>query len=278
MIQKLTQPTIKLRALITVVGTAAIILLAAVIIYAQADAKKAAPKYTEVRYSADATSYRWEGDDRILVLSGNVKFVQGDTVLVADKVDYRESTRTASAAGKLRIYDDLNSITGDKCTVFFKDKKGTITGSVHMIAKPKPKADEDADSKSLKSQIKDETNLDCSAIDYFYKEKRAVLSSPVKVVQKDRTVTADNAVYLGNDEIIELAGNVKGNDEKDKHNFTSPKVRISLKDTDQWIEAEKATGTFYIKDDEEEPVPAEKTSDKPAEKPAPTPDTTQGKQ
>ena len=52
----------------------------------QADPKKPAePKYTEIKYSADQSSYRWQENDRILVLTGSVKFVQAtimNTVIV----------------------------------------------------------------------------------------------------------------------------------------------------------------------------------------------------
>jgi lipopolysaccharide assembly outer membrane protein LptD (OstA) len=224
-----------------------------------ATAKQAEPKYTEVKYWADSSSYRWDGEDRILALKGNVKFVQEDTVLIADKIDYRESTRTANASGNLKIYDEQNSITGDTCLVNFKEKRGTLTGNVRMVAKPKPKPEASGGSskpKSLKSEWKDEAVLTCDKIDYFYKEKRAVIASPVTIVQKDRTVTADSATYLGKDEIVQLVGNVKGKDEKERHSFSAPKVTVSLKADDEWIEAEKATGSFYVKEEEEEAKPA----------------------
>ena len=230
--------------------------------------KPAEPKYTEIKYSADMTSYRWDGEDRILVLKGNVKFVQGDTVLLADKVDYRESTDTAIATGSLKIYDDRNTITGDTCSVNFEEKKGTLTGNVRIVAEPKPKPQGSSDSKpkSLKSEWKDELVITCDKVDYYYKEKKAVIPSPVTMVQKSRTVTADSATYLSKEEIIQLVGNVKGRDEKDKHSFSAPKVTISIKENDEWIEAEKATGSFYVKEKEEESKPAEKTTEQPAEK------------
>ena len=240
------------------------------------ETKPAEPKYTEIKYSADASSYKYEGADRILVLKGNVKFVQGDTVLVADKIDYRESTRTAVASGNLKIYDDQSTITGETCTVNFKEKKGTLTGSVHMVAKPKPKpetttaAADTSKPKSLRSEFKDEVDITCDKIEYWYKDKRAVVSSPLKMIQKTRTLTADSGTYLGKDEIVELVGNVKGTDDKEKHSFSAPKVTVSLKKDAEWIEAEKATGSFYVKEEEETP-PAEKAPEKAPAKPAVTP-------
>jgi lipopolysaccharide assembly outer membrane protein LptD (OstA) len=85
------------------------------------------------------------------------------------------------------------------------------------------------------------------------------------MVQKTRTLTADSATYNGKDEIVQLVGNVKGSDEKERHSFSAPKVTISLKKDDEWIEAEKATGAFYVKEEESTPAP------KPTEKPKPAP-------
>ena len=267
---------------------AALMALVSAIAAQQADTKKPAPdkigtgepKYTEIKYEADMSSYKWDGDDRILVLKGNVKFIHGDTTLLADKVDYRESTRTANATGNLKISDDQSATTADACIMNFKEKKCSLTGGVNMVANPKPKAEsapKEDKPKSLKSEWKDETTITCDKVDYFYKEKRAVISSPVKIVQKTRIVTADSATYLGKEEIVRLTGNVKGQDEKDRHSFSAPKVTISLKENDEWIEAEKATGSFYVKDEEEESQPAEKpaetTPEQPAEEPAMKPGT-----
>lgn len=228
-----------------------------------APTKPAEPKYTEIKYAADKSSYRWEGEDRILVLAGHVKFVQGDTTITADKVDYRESTKIANAAGNLKIYDGQNTITGDSCTMSFKEKKGSVVGNVSMVAKPKPKQNPPADAK--KSEWKDEVAVTCAAIDYYYKDKKAVVPSALTIIQKGRTITADSATYLGKDEVLQLVGNVKGHDDKENHSFAAPRVTISLRDNNEWMQAEKASGTFYVKD-EDEPTPPEKTAEKPTDK------------
>lgn len=255
-----------------VIAAGALVLLSALLAAQQAAAPKE-PKYTEVKYSADMSSYKWEGQDRILVLKGNVTFTHDDTVLTADKVDYRESTRTATATGNLTIKDDQNTITGNDCTVNFKEKKGTISGNVRMVAKPKPKPEttDSSKPKSLKSELKDEAVITCEKVEYYYKEKRAVVSTPLTITQKNRVVTADSAVYLGKEDTVQLVGNVKGRDEKDKHSFEAPKVTMSLKADNEWIEAEKASGSFYVKEEqpEEQPKPAEQ----PAETAAPRPGT-----
>jgi lipopolysaccharide assembly outer membrane protein LptD (OstA) len=235
-------------------------LAAGAVLFAEQSSTPPAPKYTQVKYSADDSSYRWIGENRILVLKGNVKFVHGDTTMVADRVEYDESSRTATGTGNLKIFNMESNVTGDKCVLSFKEKKASIVGNVVLVSKPKP----DAAKKGKGSfQTRDEVTVTCASLDYFYKEKKAVIPTPLVIVQKDRRITADSGTYYEDDDKVILTGNVKGEDEKAKHSFTSPKVTISLKDNDQWMQAEKASGTFYVKDEEEEKKPA-----KPAEKPA----------
>lgn len=226
--------------------------------------KSSEPKYTEIKYSADVTSYRWEPQDEILVLKGNVKFTQGDMTLVADRVEYRKNDQTAVASGNLRIADDQTAITAEACTVNFKDRKGTLSGNVRIVSKPKPKSSENADNKSLRSQWKDEVLVTCQKVDYYYKLKKAVIPGPLVINQKERTVTADSGTYLVGEERALLVGNVTGKDEKERHTFAGQKVVVSFKTGDEWIEIEKASGSFYVKEEREtriEEQPAQESTE-----------------
>lgn len=216
--------------------------------------KLSEPEYMEIKYSADVTSYRWESQDEILILKGNVKFAQGNMTLLADRVEYRKSNQTAIASGNLKITDDQTTITAESCIVNFKDKKGTLSGNVRMVSKPKPKDSENADNTSLKSQWKDEIIITCQKVDYDYKLKKAAIPGPLSINQKDRTLTADSGTYFVAEERALLVGNVVGKDEKEKHTFAGQKVAVSLKAGDEWIEVEKASGTFYVKEEQESKV------------------------
>lgn len=213
--------------------------------------KSSEPKYTEIKYSADVTSYRWEPQDEILVLKGNVKFTQGDMTLVADRVEYRKNNQTAVASGNLKIEDDRTAITAETCIVDFTNKKGTLSGNVRIVSKPNLKSSENADNTSLRSQWKDEILVTCQKVDYYYKLKKAVIPGPLSINQKDRTVTADSGTYFVSEERALLTGNVTGKDEKEKHTFAGQKVVVSFKAGDEWIEIEKASGTFYVKEEQE---------------------------
>lgn len=230
------------------------LMLVAVAVVAQQPARTLPePKYTEIKYSADASSYRWEGDDRVISLKGNVKFIQGDTTVTADKADYREKTKAAVIVGNLKIADPQTTVTGEQCTVNFEAKTAALTGKVSMVARPKSKPEAPADdaNKSLKSEWKDEAVVTCDKIEYFYKEKRAEASGNLKIVQKNRVITADAATYLVKEEILKLAGNIQARDDQERHSFSAPKVTVSLKEGEEWIEAEGASGTFHVKDEDQ---------------------------
>lgn len=253
--------TSRYRAVAAAIGALTLVALVTTVLSAQQPApapKPAEPTYRELKLeNADKQFVRLS--DKVTVLSGNVRMVTGDIHLNADKVEYQETTKSATATGNLRILDERNIITGDRCTMDFKAKKCNIAGSVKMVARPKEQ--KTPDDKSLKSQLKEETTIVCAAIDYFYKDKKAVIASPITITQTHRKITADSATYLGKDELIELTGNVKAVDDETRNTMSTPSARISLKDTDQWIEMEKTTGVFYIKDDDAESKPAQPKSE-----------------
>jgi lipopolysaccharide assembly outer membrane protein LptD (OstA) len=225
--------------------------------------KSPEPKYTEVHYSADVTSYRWVDNNETLILRGNVTFTQGDMTLTADKVEYQKNSQTATASGNLKITDNRITITADSCSVNFKEKKGILAGNVCITSIPKQKSNTTSNKNTLKSNLEGKTVITCQSVEYYYKSKKAVIPTPLTIVQENKTVTADSGTYFVDEERALLIGNVKGIDEKRKHSFTGQKVTVSLKEGDEWIEIEKASGTFYIKEEQEsqtESQPTEKSA------------------
>ena len=211
-----------------------------------------APSYKYVEVRADKTRYKY-GDSEIAILTGNVKITQGDTVLTADKIEYNENEdiQTAVATGSVKIVDPDAEITGDKGIAYFNEKRAVIDGNIKVVAKLKPKPAE-KDKKTIKSEWKDKAVITCDKIEYFYKKKEASAVGNLKMIQKDRTLTAGQAFYQVKPEIITLSGGVKGRDSKGQ-TFSAPgKVTASIKDGDEWIEMEHAVGTFRIKEEKDE--------------------------
>jgi lipopolysaccharide assembly outer membrane protein LptD (OstA) len=251
------------RIIIAAVALAATLAPLSAIISAQQPAPKQPakdPDYKDVEIKADLLKRRW-GSEKTVLLSGNVVIKQGDTVLKSDKVEYDETTQIAKSPGVLTISDPENDIRGDSGVAYLKERRGVLTGNIKLVAKPRQKA-QTYDKKP--AELRDAATMTCDTLEYLYKQKQATASGNLKIVQKDRTVTAEKAIYNVKDEIVTLTGNVKGSDEKGQNFSSGGKVTVSIKDGDEWMEMEQAAGTFKVKSEEEESsVPAKTPEKKP---------------
>jgi lipopolysaccharide assembly outer membrane protein LptD (OstA) len=211
------------------------------------------PDYKDVSLKADLVKRNW-GAKKMVFLTGNVVITQGDTVIKSDKIEYDEDTQIAKSPGQISITDPDNDIRGDSGIAYLKQRRGSLDGNVKLITKPKQKTG--ATDKS--AEWRDPVTVTCNTIEYLYKQKQATASGNLKMLQKERTVMADKAVYLVKDERMTLTGNVHGSDEKGQSMTAGGKVTVSMKEGDEWIEMEQAAGTFKVKS-EEEPAPTTPT-------------------
>lgn len=238
-------------------------LLGAGLLAAQSPVEKSV-KYVNLDLTADKATWNHTNDRAALV--GNVILTHGDTIVKASRVDYDKVKETAHAEGTPRITSAQNDLSGDTIDVDLKKKVAVIKGNVKILAKPTAAAATATDAtaavkQSLKDQVKDPVSILCDVVEYYYKEKRMVASGNLKIVQKDRTATAEKAVFTQSDELAILTGNVHVADVKGQ-TFDAPKVTISLKKGDDWVDAERVKATFKIR--EEEDVTASPSSPAPA--------------
>ena len=208
--------------------------------FAQKDAAPIAKKQPETASgSADLIKSIW-GDNKKVLMKGNVVFVHTDTTVKSDMVEYDQNSKIAVSPGKLSISNPECDIFADKGSVDFKNKTSFMENNVKLLVKPK-----ESDNKSL-PDINKPTTITCSKLEYKYKAKLAVLSGMVKFEQENRWITANSAEYDINKEILVLKGKIHGED-RDGQTFSAPeKVIISLKKGDEWMEAPNSKATFKI--------------------------------
>jgi len=217
---------------------------------APADAKKKGPETVAGR--ADFMKSVW-GNEKTVLMRGNVKFTHGDTVLTCDEVQYDQTARIAVSPGRIVITDPECDITGDKGTAYFKKRIGVIEGNVTMLVKPKKAEEEPADKNSVRAKLKQPTTVTCEKLEYNYRTKIASATGGVSLKQEKRSATAQKLIYDEKNEIITLIGDVKGIDE-DGQTFSAPdKVVISVKKGAEWMEAPNASATFKVETQEETP-------------------------
>lgn len=242
----------KLVVAIAVLALAAVALICGLGL-AQEQKPASEPDYKDVSLKADLVKRNW-GAKKMVFLTGNVVISQGDTVIKSDKIEYDEDAQIATSPGPISITDPDNDIRGNSGIAFLKQRRGSLDGNVKLITKPKQRAG--ATDKS--PEWRDPVTVTCNTIEYLYKQKQATASGNLKMLQKERTVMADKAVYLVKDERMTLTGNVHGSDEKGQTMTAGGKVTVSMKEGDEWIEMEQAAGAFKVKS-EEEPAPTAPT-------------------
>lgn len=197
---------------------------------------------------ADLMKVVW-GEERKVLLTGNVIFTQEDTRIASDYVEWDRKQETAIFPGKLSITTPEAEATAAKGQAFFKKRVGILEGSVSMIFRPKEEKLVE-DKESVQTSMHRETTMTCSKLEYDYKNKIAVATGGVTICQKERTVTADKVVFDQNQELLTLNGNVRVVDDQGQE-FNAPgEAKISIKKGQEWIEAPNPTAKFKVDIDE----------------------------
>ncbi len=182
----------------------------------------------------------------------------GDAVFTADRAEQDIPGRRVTATGNLRMTEPRAEGTGDKLDIDLKDKLAVLTGNVRFTLRPRntdgPPPDTE-DTRTLSTELRKPVLIECDRAENRYRDKQVTLTGSLKLTQtiadgKQRTLTAEKAVYDGRTETVVLSGNVYGRDEKGQE-FRMPRVTIGVKEGDEWVRAEDG-GTIVVFDEEEE--------------------------
>jgi len=214
----------------------------------------------------------WKGRARsqndVLKVS-DLQVLDGDTEMKAKSAELDNEQQHVVATGDLQMKDPRAELTGDKLEAWLDEKRAMLTGHVRLLVKPKENGEpKPADEKKSETgaQPSDEEEkftlenvkkypivITCDEIEYFYRRKTANLKGNLKATQtlkngKIRTLTAQKAEYDQKKELLTLTGNVTIEFEKGK--LLTPKVVVSVKEGDEWFEADPGSGIITV--DEEE--------------------------
>jgi lipopolysaccharide export system protein LptA len=215
----------------------------------------------------------WKGRARsqndILKVS-DLQVLDGDTEMNAKSAELDNEQQHVVATGNLLLKDPRAELTGDKLEAWLDEKRALLTGSVRLLVKPKENGEQkpsvekrtetgtqppDEEEKfTLENVKKYPIVITCDRIEYFYRKKAASLTGSLKATQtlrngKTRTLTAEKAEYDQKKEILTLIGNVTIEFEKGK--LLTPKVVVSVKEGDEWFEADPGSGVITVDEEEE---------------------------
>jgi len=195
-----------------------------------------------------------------------------DAVFTANKMDVKSEgdVHEITCTGNPVLTDPENRITAEKVVAYSTPRQAEFVGNVKMVSTPKKQQQEGKDEIRNKLGTEPSTTT-CDRLSYNYSAKRAFAKGNVKIVQKARTLWADEGTYDQNLELITLKGNVRLQNEGEeelKELKNAETATISLQN--DWIDIVAKQGSrvqmiFHVKDDDQKPAddtakPEEKTA------------------
>jgi len=167
----------------------------------------------------------------VLTISGQVTITSLETKLITDAVTFDRGGQLATAPGKIQFDDVQQTLTADSGTANYKMTQADLKGNVQVAVRTLP---EDG-TKPLGTLTGDQ-------LSYNWKDRVATVTGNVTLKLRDRTITADKAIYDGRAQTVALSGNVVIlNDQGDK--LTAPKVQMTLKPGGEEMNLDEGTST-----------------------------------
>jgi len=181
---------------------------------ASAQEEKKETEESEVSIEADNVTYDKSTDK--MVFAGNVIIVQEDITLTAQGADFDVDKKIGQIKGDIKLVQDDITITGEILEAFLNDKKYIFQEKVILVQERKDQEDKE-----------DNITWNCNNLEIFTDTQDLTATGEVKILKKDYTITAGEAVYNDKEQKITLTG----------------KVRIE-EESGRWITGDKAV--FYI--------------------------------
>jgi len=181
---------------------------------ASAQEEKKETEESVVNIAADNVTYDKSTDK--MIFEGNVTVTQEDITLTAQEADFDVDKKVGQIKGNIKLVQTDITITGETLEAYLNDKRYIFQEKVILIQERKDKEEKE-----------DNITWNCSNPEIFTDTQDLTATGEVKIVKKDYTITAGEAVYNDKEQKITLTG----------------KVRIE-EEGGRWITGDKAV--FYI--------------------------------
>ncbi len=181
---------------------------------ASAQEEKKETEESVVNIQADNVTYDKSTDK--MIFKGNVIITQEDITLTAQEADFDVDKKIGQIKGDIKLVQSDITITGENLEAYLNDKRYIFQEKVILIQERKDKEEKE-----------DNITWNCNNLEIFTDTQDLTATGEVKILKKDYTITAEEAVYNDKDQKITLAG----------------KVRIE-EEAGRWITGDKAV--FFI--------------------------------
>lgn len=142
---------------------------------------------------ADVTEGVYKQDEQVLILTGHVKVVHGQTTLTCDKATAREADKIIIAEGNVKVVDSKNSMTltcgyGE----YYRDRKYVVAMKGPVLTSTK---------NGQRPLV-----ITADLMEMYTDDNRGIATGSVHVVSEQTNATGAMAVYFGKQDKIELTG------------------------------------------------------------------------
>jgi lipopolysaccharide export system protein LptA len=207
--------------------------------------------------AVEVTGDTLSNDDRQMVLDHAI-IRQKDTTFTADHMviekDPAGHPEKVTATGNPRGWNERDEVTGDKMTVYPKERRAVVEGHFRAVVKPQPGDEPSEDPSDLRGQVKDGV-MTGDHLDYDYRNKNVAAQGNLKMTSRGRVATGERLFYTDSTEIVQFFGPVHAHDEKSQTFDTAAGLTLSLNKKGISHVPGKFKAVLYVPDDEEPAIP-----------------------
>ncbi|MGQ9731036.1 MAG: OstA-like protein [Candidatus Zipacnadales bacterium] len=208
---------------------------------------------------------KYDPEQNVYYLTGNVHFIHKDTHLYCDEAEYNDDKETARAVGNLKLVQAETTVTGDLMTADFNEEVAEVIGNVRLITKKKKEANKkesetagqassadqsdqsaekhqqsatgesDAEKSGRWDEYKEKlTTITCDKLSYWYEAERAIATGNIVVEQDDKVCYAEEAEYVEADDLLTLKGNPVRVVMESGNTFQTPWIKVEVEGERFW--------------------------------------------
>lgn len=171
---------------------------------------------TDFNLRVTAQTLRYDDQKHFLTLDGNVVFTHLDTQITAPHAEFYTDKQVGYFTKGVRITQPGTTITADKLSAFYADRKAVLTGHVHAVTEKVKPADEgkkptpgNKNAKTAPSATVPTVML-CNELDYWWEKQEGDAIGDVKIRQGDKRAFSDRAHYTGGEvRLVHMYSNVR---------------------------------------------------------------------
>ncbi len=211
------QKTYFIKIIVLLFSLFLIVTLSSVVVLAQKAESEEGKEATETTVSIEADKVLYDKSMDKMNFQGNLRILQEDIVLTAEEAEFDVNQKIGQIKNNIKLVQKDITITGEALEAFLNDKRYIFQGEVKLIQERK-----DEEGKE------DNIIWNAPQLEILADSKDITATGGVKILKKDYTITAEQAVYNDQEQKIELKG----------------KVKIEEEESNRWISGDQAI--FFI--------------------------------